>query len=108
MYIVSALSIEYLRIPVAAVVSGSAIDPTSDVVQIAIVTTGNTPVTLDWKSATWETDATTDPDTYYARLLVGPAPGVQTLTAGQIYDTYVKVADNPETVVRNAGAIGVL
>jgi hypothetical protein len=104
----SPLSTEYIRVPVAASVAGTAINPTSDTVQIAVVPTGSVPATGDWNAATWETDAVADPDIYYARLLVGPPPGVVGLSAGNIYDVYVKVFDNPETVVRNSGAIGIL
>jgi len=99
----SALSTEYVRVAIDA-----GVDPTADSVQMAFPVTGVAPVVGDWKSATWETDSSTTPPTYYARCLVGPAPGLITLTAGRLYDVYVKVADNPETVVRNTGALAVL
>jgi len=100
----SALSTEYVRVSI-----GAGVDPTSDNVQMAFPATGVAPETSDWKSATWETDSTTSPPTYYARCLVGPGSGgLITLTAGGIYDVYVKIADNPETVVRNTGALAIL
>ena len=104
----SPLTVEYVRVSVGAVVEGAAINPTADTVNMAVVPTGTLPDTPDWKAATWETDASTDPDTYYAKLLVGPAPGVVTLTAGRIYDVYVRVTDNPEIVVRRDGALAAL
>lgn len=97
----SALSTEYVRVAIDA-----GVDPTADTVQMAFPLAGNQPT--DWKSATWETDTATDPDTYYVRCLVGPGPGgVVTLVYG-LYDVYVKVNDNPETVVRNTGALAIL
>jgi hypothetical protein len=94
---------------VSAVEEGASINPSIDSVQMALVPTGTPPDVDDWNSAGWEVDETSDPDTYYARLLVGPGlGGVLTLTAGVIYDVYLKVNDNPETVVRNAGPLGVL
>jgi len=99
----SALSTEYVRVAIDA-----GVDPTADNVQMAFPLTGVAPVSGDWKSATWETDSSTDPATYYARCLVGPGVGgVVSLTAG-LYDVFVKVSDNPETVVRNTGALAVL
>jgi len=96
----SALTTEYVRVAIDA-----GVDPTSDTVQMAFPATGVAPITGDWKSATWETVS----GVYYARCLVGPGfGGVVTLTAGALYDVYVKVADNPETVVRNTGALAIL
>ena len=96
----SALSTEYVRVAIDA-----GVDPTADNVQMAFPVTGVAPESADWKSATWESTG----GTYYARCLVGPGfGGVVSLTAGGLYDVYVKVADNPETVVRNTGALAVL
>lgn len=106
MYIQSALSTEYVRVPITAMDGSSAIVPTSDVVEMAFVAPGASPETLDWNSATWETDNTTTPTTYYARCLVGPDGGVVTLTE-TLYDVFVKVGDNPETVVHRTGAIAI-
>lgn len=101
----SSLSTEYVRV---AIGTTPAVDPTSDNLQMAFPVTGNEPITGDWKSATWESDTSTVPTTYYARCLVGPGPGaVVTLTDG-LYDVYVKVSDNPETVVKNTGALAIL
>jgi len=107
-HIQSAASTEYVRVGVGATANGVAIDPTADNLQMAFVPAGNTPAGGDWKAATWETDATVTPPVYYARCLVGPAPGLITLTANTIYDVFVKVTDNPEVVVRNTGGLGIL
>lgn len=100
---ISALSLEYVRVPVYAKEAGATVDPTGLTVQMAFTTT--TPVTGDWKSASWETDATTDPDTYYARCLVGPA-GTITLSAGT-YLVWVKITSSPEIPVKFAGGLTV-
>jgi len=96
----STTSTEYVRVPISVTEAGAAVVPTSDAVSMAFMTPGATPGALDFKSATWETDTTTSPDTFYARCLVGPA-GVVTLTAA-MYDVWVKVEDNPEIPVRKA------
>lgn len=102
---ISAASVEYVRVPVSATASGSAVDPTADTVQMAFLATAAAPVSGDWKTASWETDANTTPDTYYARCLVGSAV---TLTAGTTYTVWVKVTDSPETPVKRAGLLRVI
>lgn len=101
---ISAASVEYVRVPVSATASGAAVDPTADTVQMAFIATAAAPGVSDWKTASWETDATTTPDTYYARCLVGSAV---TLTAGT-YTVWVKVTDSPETPVKRAGLLRVI
>ena len=109
MRVISVLSTEFVRTSVSATESGATINPSADTVQMAFVPAGSTPVSGDWKNASWETDATTDPDTYYARALVGPGAGaVIALTAGVLYDVYVKIVDSPESPVINTGPLGVL
>ncbi|MCC6629960.1 MAG: hypothetical protein IT340_21495 [Chloroflexi bacterium] len=102
---ISALSLEYVRVRVAATEAGAAVNPTSDTVVMAFVAEGAAPAGGDWKTAGWETDTTTNPDTYYARCLVGPS-GAVTLTAG-VYDVWVKVTDTPEAPVLRAGNVEV-
>lgn len=99
----SAQSTEYVKVPLTAVVNGAIIDPTGDTVQLAFPLRGVPPVSGDWKTGSWETIGTTR----YARALVGPSGGVLTLTAGVIYDCWVKVFDSPETVARLAGPVTV-
>jgi len=106
MYSVSALSTEYLLIPVAATEQGITVNPTTQSVDVAATVQGAEPLSGDWKSAAWESD-TTDADSpvYSARLLIGPA-GVLTLTAG-VYELWLRVTDNPEVVVRRAQSLWV-
>lgn len=99
---VSASSVEYVRVPVSAKASGSTVDPTADTVVMAFMSTTATPGVSDWKTSSWETDTTTDPDTYYARCLVGSAV---TLTAGTTYQVWVKVTDSPETPIKRCGLL---
>lgn len=94
-------SLEYVLVPVSLKESGLLIDPTSDTVSLAFTAEGVAPVTGDWQTGTWETDATTTPDTYSARCLVGPNGDV-TLAVG-VYDVWVRVTDSPEVPVRKAG-----
>ena len=95
MAIQNALTTEYLRFPVSAVVNGAVRNPTSDTVQFAFPATGVAPTV--WFSGSWET---TTAGTYIARVLVGPASGVVTLVAGTDYDVWVKITDSPEVPVR--------
>ena len=99
---ISVQSTEYVNVPVSARVAGSAVNPTADVVAMALPYRGVAPVSGDWKTASWETDSTTTPATHYARLLVGPGG-----TAYQVgsFDVYVKVTDNPEIPVLLAGEV---
>lgn len=101
--VISSLSKEYVRVRVFAKNAGAAVNPTADVVEMAFKSDGTEPSTPDWKTAAWETDATTDPDTYYARCLVGPG-GTVTLTDGS-YDVWVRVTDSPEIPVKKAGRL---
>jgi hypothetical protein len=93
----SALSKEYVRVPVAAAENGIAVNPTTDTVQMAFPT-HNAAITT-WYSATWESAGST----YYARTIVGPGGSVA-LTAGR-YDVWVKVTDSPEIPARKAGQL---
>lgn len=95
----SALSTEYVRVPVIARENGTLVDPTGDIVEMAFVAPTVTPDGDDWNAAEWETDD----DRYFARALVGPGAGaVATLTVGE-YAVWVKVTDNPENPVKRAG-----
>lgn len=97
----SALSTEYVKVAVSAVVNGSLINPTGDTVQMAFTARGVAPVSGDWKAGSWETIS----GVYYARCLAGPA-GVVQLAAG-IYDCWVKVTDSPEVPARRVGQVTV-
>lgn len=103
---ISTASLAYVLIPVRARVSGAAYNPTSDTVTIAFTEAAAAPVAGDWKTASWETDATTSPSTYYARCLVGTG-GAAVLAAGT-YTAWVKITDNPEMPVIRAGLVRVI
>jgi hypothetical protein len=97
---ISVTSLEWIRVRVQAKDNGLTVDPTADTVTMAFKTSGD-PSGGDFKTASWETDANTLPDTYYARCLVGPG-GAATLTAGT-YRVWVKIIDTPETPILRCG-----
>lgn len=101
----AASSVQYVLVPVRFTASGVVTDPTSAVVTMAFIADGATPVSGDFKTASWETDPTTNPDTYYARCLVGTG-GAITLAVG-VYRIWVKVTDSPEAPVLKAGLLEV-
>lgn len=102
----SALSTEYIRVPVAGTKNGTAINPTSDVIQFAFPVAGAAPISGDWKTGSWETVVDNLNVThFYARCLIGPGGGaVIALTAGR-YDIWIKIFDNPETPAINCGQL---
>lgn len=106
MLTVSRASTEFIRVPIAAQSSGVAANPTGDTVVMAFLAGAGPPESGDWKTASWDTDATTYPPTYAAQCLVGPAGGTVTLAAG-VYSVWVKVTDSPEVPVKRAGQIKV-
>lgn len=97
---ISTASLQYVLVDISAEAAGAAVNPTSDTVQMAFLTSDSAPSVGDWKTASWETDAGTDPDTYSARCLVGTG-GAVALSAGT-YNVWVKISDSPETPVLRA------
>lgn len=95
----SSLSIEYVRFEVVDEFAGT--NPTTLTVLIAFPSRGDAPVSGDWKTATWETEA----GKYYARTLVGTGGAV--LAAGN-YDVWVKLTDSPEVIQRNVGRLRIV
>lgn len=102
MLTISSLSTVYVKVPVAATVNGSAYNPTSDTVWLAFTANDAAPTAGEWIVAAWETDGTD----YLARVLVGPANSGTVLEPG-IYTVWVKVQDNPEVPVLDAGTLTV-
>lgn len=100
-------SLEYVRVPISAFASGIAVDPTGDTVQMTAEQVSDAAGIAGWHSASWETDTTTTPDTYYAKFLIGPGSSIGALTAG-LYNVFVKISDSPETPVKQAGVIKVV
>lgn len=99
---ISSLSTIYVKVPVKARKNGLDFDPSGDVVQMAFVAEGTSPVVGDWKSASWEPTGWGN-GAVFARCLVGPG-GVVTLTPG-ILDVWVDVADAPERPRARAGKV---
>jgi hypothetical protein len=102
---INSLSKEYVRVQIEALASGLFVNPTPDTVEMAFPVASTDPVGGDWKAASWETDATSNPTRYFARCLVGPG-GTVALTDG-LYDVWVRVTDSPEIPVKNAGQLEV-
>lgn len=103
---ISVLSLTYVRAQVRANQSGAVVDPTGYTVQAAFTAPGTNPVSGDWKSASWETDAVPHPDRYYARCLVGPG-GTVALAVGT-YEMHLKITATPEIPVLTAGPLKVV
>lgn len=99
-------SLEYVRSAISAEKAGVAYDPTGDTVVMAFMAGPAAPSSGDWKTASWDTAATTYPPTYRAQCLVGPG-GTVTLTAG-VYTVWVKITDSPEVPVKRAGQLKVV
>lgn len=102
---ISALSREYVHVAVtAADVDGTAVDPSSDTAEIAIIATGTTVADGDFETASW---GELGDDPYVAKVLIGPggSPSVMTLTAGSTYDVYLRITDAPEIPVMFAYSI---
>lgn len=106
MYTQYANSLEYVRVPMAAEKSGAPYNPTGDTVAMAFIAGPAAPTSGDWKTASWDTDASTYPPTYYAQCLVGPG-GTVTFAAGT-WTVWVKVTDSPEVPVKRAGQMKVV
>jgi hypothetical protein len=92
--VVSALSTEYVSVPVTA---AGDVDVTTLDVEMAFLPVGTPPEEDDWIEAEWETvDAQNR-----VRALVGPSSDA-VLTAGT-YVVWVNFDDNPEDPVKQAG-----
>lgn len=100
----SVLSTVYIKSQITATVNGVyPYNPTVDVVQAAFVAPGTNPGALDWKSASWETKGST----YFARCLVGPGVGAALDLVAGTYRMWIKITDNPEIPVLEAGNLRV-
>lgn len=101
----SALSKEYVRIQVVAKEAGIVINPTTDSVYLAFLTSASLlPQSGDFFAASWETDLTTVPNSYFARIIIGPGSSV-VLVAGT-YFVWIKVVDaGGEVPIRYVGNV---
>lgn len=94
-------SLEDVMVPVEAILSGSPIDPTTDLVQMAFIPLDQEePAPADLNIASWETWGSGLTVKYYAKCLVG-AGGAVALAEG-IYQVFVKITDSPEVPVLQA------
>jgi hypothetical protein len=100
------LSLAYVKMPVQVRQAGAAVDPTGYTVQVAFTADGTDPVSGDWKTGSWETDAAPVPDRYWAKCLVGPG-GAVALAVGT-YVAWVKITASPEIPVLRCGLMEVV
>lgn len=98
----STASTQTVLVPVTATILGAPYDPTGDAVALAFLANGVTPSSGDWHAATWQTFGGAN----YAACLVGPANGGVVLAMGT-WTTWVRVTDNPEVPVMQAGYLNV-
>ncbi len=104
----SAQSLEYVEASVAVtdVSTGDTVDPTTDPVSIAFLTSGDVvDVNTTFVAGSWVTNVA-DPTApvYIARVLTGPT-GAYVPVAGTRIDVHVRVTDNPEAPVIRGGSI---
>lgn len=96
---ISSLSKEYIIVPVETSPGGESIHTGVASVEFAFPQVGE-PTT--WFNGEWQTVG----QKTYARVLVGPGSTVGTLGDGT-YVVWLRVTQNPETVVRPAGLLKV-
>lgn len=101
--VISKSSLTYIKAKISATVSGATVDPTGDVVKMALMAGSDSPASSDLKTASWETDATTSPTTYKARLLVGPSGSIVPIAG--TYMLWVQVTDSPEIPLIPCGIV---
>lgn len=100
--VISRLSVEFIIVPVNAVFDGATFNPTGDIVQFAFtVGYGSQPQT--WYVGSWDANPVQG-IWYNAKILVGPSISAVTLAPGT-YTVWVKITDNPEVPVRQAGSL---
>lgn len=98
----SSASTQDVFVPVTAGINGVAYDPTADPVSLAFLPNGVTPSIGDWHNATWQTLGGVN----NAVCLVGPANGGVVLATGT-WTTWVKISDDPEVPVLQAGYLNI-
>jgi flavin-dependent dehydrogenase len=100
---ISRLTKEFYRVPVSAREAGAVVNPTTMVAQFALIFDGEPSA---YVTGEWETDLTTDPDTYFARITVGGTGSGATIEkAVGNYTAWLKVAGATETPVRQVGQV---
>lgn len=101
---ISALSTEYVEVPVRATSGGLPYNPTADAVQMAFIAGWTEPQNSDWQPASWAWTTPVTGTWYAAQCLVGPQNGGFDLAIGT-YNVWVKITDNPAVPVRNTGTL---
>jgi hypothetical protein len=100
---ISSQSLEYVRVgPVSAQVNGVVVNPTSDVVKMAFLSSTAAPGVSDWQTASWNVVGANQ---YQIQCLVGPGGTIQ-LATGSWY-VWVQITDSPEIIVRSVDLITV-
>jgi hypothetical protein len=100
--VISRLSVEFVIVPVNAVFDGVTYNPVQDTVQFAF-TVGYGILPTVWYTGSWDVNAVQG-IWYNAKILVGPSPSAVQLSPGT-YTVWVKITDNPEVPVRQAGSL---
>ena len=97
---ISVVASPYARFDVSATLpDGTSVDPTSDPVYFAFLTPDGTPDSgTTWHVGAWDTSGAG----YTARIQIGP--GALVLASGE-YSSWIKIVDNPETIVEPAGPL---
>jgi hypothetical protein len=110
--VIAAVSVEYIRVQVAAEINGLPQDPTSLPGYIAFVDTvlePYEPVSADFSVAQWEqyqgAPEINGPVSYFLHRLAGF--GISTFLAGHDYSVWVKIVDGGETFIKFAGMFSV-
>jgi hypothetical protein len=98
----SRLSTQYVQVPVEAIISGAAYNPTGDIVRMAFMSGWALPEDSDWLAASWSDS--TAPGIYLAQCLVGPQNGGKDLGPGT-YAIWVQITDSPEIPVFTPGSL---
>mgnify|MGYP001558342981 CR=1 FL=1 len=100
--VVSRLSTEFVIVPVNAVFDGQTFNPTQDLVQFAF-TAGYGVIPSAWINGSWDVNPVQG-IWYNAKCLIGPGSNATPLAPGT-YTVWVRITDNPETPVRQAGTL---
>lgn len=108
---ISSLSTMFLIVPVQVTQSGEPYDPTNDVIQFSFVQNfGSNPSPLSWVFGTWSVYQNYNYP-YAAKCLIGPAitdvSGGATLNVGT-YNIWLRIFDNPEVPVFQAGMLQIV
>jgi len=100
---ISALSRQYIQVPVTEVVSWLPADPTSNLVYMAFKLGRNPPADVDWVAGSWQTSSVNGQ--YFAQCLIGPGTGT-VLTQGE-WAVWLKITADPEQPIIQTGTIAI-